>query len=52
MCGPAPTSRALVTVYDAAEHVERIHGHGGATALVWIDTHDQAPRTGGPPAQD
>jgi hypothetical protein len=26
-----------VTVYDSAEHVIRVHGHGGSTRLVWID---------------
>lgn len=28
---------ASVTVYDSPEHVEQIHGHSGATVLVWID---------------
>ena len=38
---------ASVTVYDSHEH---IHGHGGATELVWIDPHDQTTRpTDAPP---
>lgn len=28
---------ASVTVYDSPEHVEQIHGHDGATVLIWID---------------
>ena len=28
---------ASVTVYDSPEQVERIHGHGGYTDLVWLD---------------
>lgn len=26
-----------VSIYDSPEEVERIHGHNGATVLVWID---------------
>ncbi|WP_211658750.1 hypothetical protein [Phytoactinopolyspora halophila] len=27
-----------VSVYDSPEQVIQIHGHGGATDLVWIDS--------------
>ena len=33
---------ASVTVYASPEQVERIHGHGGTTTLVWIDDHQHA----------
>ena len=26
-----------VTIYDSPDHVEKIHGHDGATVVVWID---------------
>ncbi|HEY9409607.1 MAG TPA: hypothetical protein VIP77_08520 [Jiangellaceae bacterium] len=26
-----------IGVYASAEHVEKIHGHDGATVIVWID---------------
>jgi hypothetical protein len=32
-----------ISVYDSPEQVERIHGHGGYTDLVWLDPE---PRTG------
>lgn len=28
---------AQTCVWDSIEHVEEIHGHGGATDIVWID---------------
>lgn len=28
---------AQTCAWDSIEHVERIHGHGGATRLVWLD---------------
>lgn len=28
---------AQTCVWDSIEHVEQIHGHGGATRLVWLD---------------
>lgn len=34
---------ASVSVYDSPEQVEKIHGHDGATVLVWIDVHDLHP---------
>lgn len=32
---------ASVTVYDSADQVVQIHGHDGATDLVWIDGPDR-----------
>lgn len=35
-----------IGVYDSPDHVEKIHGHGGATVIVWIDA-EPAHRRGG-----
>jgi hypothetical protein len=40
-----------VTVYDSPENVLQIHGHQGATHLVWIDTpgkHQAVPSPSAP----
>lgn len=31
------TETTSVAVYRNADEVERIHGHGGATRIVWVD---------------
>lgn len=31
------TDMASIGVYDSIEHVERVHGHGGKTRVVWVD---------------
>jgi hypothetical protein len=30
------TAVGSVAVYDSMAHVEAIHGHGGATRIVWV----------------
>jgi hypothetical protein len=32
--GPRPST----VVWERIEHAEAIHGHGGATRFVWLDT--------------
>lgn len=39
LTGPAST-----VVWEDADSIEKIHGHGGATRIVWLDQAD----TGGP----
>ena len=39
---------ASITVYDSPEQVERIHGYGGYTDLVWLDP-GTPPRIGSQP---
>lgn len=38
------TDQNSVAVYDSIEDVEAIHGHGGATVVVEMDTIDIGPR--------
>lgn len=33
------TAGHSTALYESVEQVERIHGHGGATRLVWLDEH-------------
>lgn len=30
---------AQTCVWDSIDHVQAIHGHNGATRLVWLDDH-------------
>ena len=32
------TEFSSTAVYESITHLSRIHGHGGQTAIVWIDT--------------
>lgn len=36
------TGTSTTCVADMIEHVEKIHGHDGATRLVWLDTPEEA----------
>jgi hypothetical protein len=38
-----------VTVYDSPEQIERIHGHGGYTDLVWLDAETPSHTRNGEP---
>lgn len=32
------TAGGSTCVYDSTAHLQRIHGHGGATRVVWLDS--------------
>jgi hypothetical protein len=31
------TATSSIAVYDTVEHVEKIHGHAGATEIEWVE---------------
>ena len=33
-----PTEYGSTVVWDSIEHAEKVHGHGGLTKIVWIDS--------------
>ena len=35
-----------ITIYDSPEQVLQIHGHNGATHLIWIDQPDETSTRG------
>lgn len=38
------TGVSSTAVYDSIEDLESIHGHNGATRVVWVDDPDQQKR--------
>lgn len=39
------TETATTTLADSAADLDRIHGHGGKSAIIWVDPEHQAPQS-------
>ena len=39
------TETASTTLFDSAAELDRIHGHGGKSAIIWVDPEQPAPQS-------